>query len=69
MSNKPTPALVATASLDEEEIRKDLQWTVKAAKRNNVNLEIVLKDISTVKCEPERLTRWADIAMDVVNNY
>ena len=69
MSNKPTPALVATATLDEDEIRKDLQRTVEAARKNNVNLEIILKDISTVKCEPERLTRWADIAMDVVNNY
>ncbi|HOD93172.1 MAG TPA: hypothetical protein PLT91_02180 [Clostridia bacterium] len=69
MSNKPTPALVATASLDEEEIRKDLQRTVDAARKNNVNLEMILKDISTVKCEPQRLTRWAEIAMDVVNNY
>lgn len=69
MSNKPTPALVATAIMDEDEIRKDLQRTVDAAKKNNVNLEIILKDISTVKCEPQRLTRWADIAMDVVNNY
>lgn len=69
MSNKPTPALVATASLDEDEIRRDLQRTVDAARKNNVNLEMILKDISTVKCEPERLTRWANIAMDVVNNY
>ncbi len=69
MSNKPTPALVATSKLDEEEIRKDLQRTVDAAKANNVNLEIILKDISTVNKEPERLTRWANIAMDVVNNY
>lgn len=69
MSNKPTPALVATATLDEDEIRKDLQRTVDAARKNNVNLEMILKDISTVKCEPERLTRWAIIAMDVVNNY
>lgn len=69
MSNKPTPALVATATLDEDEIRKDLQRTVDAARKNNVNLEMILKDISTVKCEPERLTRWANIAMDVVNNY
>ena len=59
MSNKPTPALVATATLDEDEIRKDLQRTVDAARKNNVNLEMILKDISTVKCEPERLTRWA----------
>ncbi|HNZ41231.1 MAG TPA: hypothetical protein PKJ65_05030, partial [Clostridia bacterium] len=69
MSNKPTPAFVATTTMDEEEIRKDLQWTVDAARKNNVNLEMILKDISTVKCQPERLTRWADIAMDVVNNY
>ena len=66
MSNKPTPALVATDSLDEEEIRKDIRRTVDAAKRNHVNLELILKDISTVRYQPQRLTRWAEIAMEEV---
>lgn len=64
MSNKPTPALVAE-ELDPEEVRKDLQHTYQAAKANGVNLEYILKDISTVQRDPQRLTQWAEIAMGV----
>ena len=67
MSNKPSPALVAGDSLDEEEIRRDLRRTIAAAKARNVNLELILKDISTVRHQPERLTRWAQIAMEEVS--
>jgi hypothetical protein len=67
MSNKPTPALVAGDAFEPEAVRKDLEWTLTAAKRNNVNLEFILKDISTVQYQPKRLTEWADIAMEVVS--
>ena len=43
-------------------------WTVELAKANHVNLEIILKDISTVRFELDRLTRQADISMEVVQN-
>ena len=67
MSNKPTPALVAGDAFEPEAIRKDLELTMAAAKRNGVNLEFILKDISTVKYHPERLTEWANVAMAVVS--
>ena len=67
MSNKPTPAYIATPSVDWDVVRKDLQMTVDAAGENNVNLELILKDISTVNYQPERLTTWAQIAMEVVD--
>ena len=54
--------------VDWQEVRKDLKYTVDLAKANNVNLELILKDISTVRFEPERLTKWADIAMEIVLN-
>lgn len=66
MSNKPTPALVAMESFEPEAVKKDLELTLLAAKRNNVNLEFILKDISTIKYQPQRLTEWADIAMKAV---
>lgn len=69
MSNKPTPALLATDAFHEEEIRADLCRTCEAARRYNVNLELILKDVSTVRNDPARLTRWADIAMQVVEKY
>ncbi len=69
MSSKPTPAYIAADSVDYDAIKKDLLENVKAAKKNNVNLEIILKDISTVRYEPDRITKWADIAMEIVNDY
>ncbi|MBN1777725.1 MAG: hypothetical protein JW811_06340 [Clostridiales bacterium] len=66
MSNKPTPAFVAEKSVNWDAVEADLRLTVELAKANNVNLEMILKDISTVANQPDRLTRWADIAMKVV---
>ena len=69
MSLKPNPAFLAPDTFDEDIIRKDLKQACELAKANNANLEILLKDVSTVNNNPNRLTRWADIAMDVVENY
>ncbi len=69
MSNKPTPALLATDSFDEDAVRRDLELTCRLAKENGVNLEFLLKDISTVRGDPHRLTRWADTAMRVVEAW
>jgi hypothetical protein len=64
-SNKPNPAYVAVTSFDGDVIRKDLTETREICRRNNCPLEFILKDISTVHNEPERLKKWADIAMEV----
>lgn len=66
MSFKPTPAFLAGTSMDADVIRKDLQFAYDVAKENGANLEILLKDISTVKYQPERITEWSKIAMEVV---
>ena len=63
MSNKPNPAFLS-AAYDEDVIRKDLRETMDIAKRYGVNVELIQKDISTVNRKPERLTRWAEIAME-----
>ena len=64
MSNKPNPALLATDTFDEDAIREDLRHTIRAAKSNGVTLEMIQKDISTVRYEPKRLWRWAEIARE-----
>ena len=64
ISNKPASALLA--DFDEKQIRGDIRRTVDAAKRYGKQLEFILKDISTVHYQPERLTRWAEIAMSEV---
>lgn len=64
-SRKPSPALVATDTMDAEAMRADLQKTYDACARTGTPLEFILKDISTVRYEPQRLWQWADIAMEV----
>ena len=69
MSVKPNPAFLAAPSLDEYAIKKNIQVALDAAKRNNVCVEFLLKDISTVKYCPERLEKWNNIVMDMVNAW
>ncbi len=69
MSVNPNPALLATDTFDEGTIRADLLRICATAKRNGTNFEIILKDWSTVRFEPKRLERWADIAMGIVMNW
>ena len=66
MSAKPNPAFLATDSFDEEAVRRDLRATMDAAKRHGRSLEFILKDISTIRRDPARLWRWAEIAMEEV---
>lgn len=64
-SRKPNPALLAAGTFDEAAIREDLLRTRRACERNGCPLEFILKDLSTVCYQPERLFRWASIAMEV----
>lgn len=64
MSNKPNPAFLATQRLDEEIVRADVRATIVAAKRNGLNLEFIMKDISTVCYQPQKLWRWVEIAQE-----
>ncbi len=65
-SRKPTPAAVAMDSFYGEQVREDLQTTKDICDRHGCPLELILKDISTVRYEPQRLTEWGRIAMEVV---
>ena len=69
MSNKPSPSFLAYDTFDEEIVRKDLRRTMEAAKRNNLSVEMILKDISTIKGDPSRLWRWAEIAVEETENF
>jgi len=65
-SRKPNPAFLAYDTFDAEHIRKDLQGTLKTCQKYGCPLEFILKDISTVRYQPERLSQWANVAMQVV---
>ncbi len=64
-SRKPSPALLATDHFRPDQIRADLTATRKICDKNGCPLEFILKDISTVRYEPERLFEWARVAMQV----
>jgi hypothetical protein len=65
-SRKPSPALLAYDGFDPEAVRADLAATKEVCERFDCPLELILKDISTVRYEPERLFQWAQVAMEVV---
>jgi hypothetical protein len=67
-SRKPSPALVAMDNFNDDLVREDLTRTLQICEKYGCPLELILKDISTVRYQPERLTRWADIAMQVVGS-
>ncbi len=64
-SRKPNPALLAGERFDAQGARADLEATKELCDLYGCPLEFILKDISTVRYEPERLFEWARIAMDV----
>jgi len=66
-SRKPSPAMLAFDAFDAQAVREDLQATVQVCEKYGCPLELILKDISTVRYDPLRLFEWAKIAMNVVN--
>ena len=65
-SRKPTPAFLAEDTWHPELVESDLRNVVETCARHGCPLELILKDISTVHYQPQRLWQWADIAMRVV---
>ena len=65
-SRKPSPAFLAVDAWSPEAVAQDLRDTIEICKRYGCPLELILKDISTVRYQPQRLWEWADVAMDLV---
>ena len=66
-SFKPNPAFLAVDQWDPESVRKYLEEKLEITRPCAV--EIILKDISTVRYQPERLWEWARIAGEVSAKY
>ena len=64
LSHKPNPAVFAGDRWHPEQAKKNL--TEVLAKTRGCAVEVIMKDISTVRHEPQRLWEWSRIAMDVV---
>jgi hypothetical protein len=67
-SRKPNPALLATDSWEPDAVERDLKLTIEACRRNGTPLEIILKDVSTIRYDPRRLWEWVDVAMRLVRH-
>jgi hypothetical protein len=63
LSIKPSPSCLAFGHWDPDSVRRELQNLVAAAQ--GTNIELVLKDISTVRHQPQRVWEWAAIAREV----
>jgi hypothetical protein len=65
-SRKPSPAFLAVGTWDPEPVARDIQDTLERCARHGCPVEFVLKDISTVRYQPQRLWEWAETAMRLV---
>ena len=63
MSVKPSPAVLATDTWHPELARREIREFLDLAE-GKCHIEIVMKDISTVRYEPQRLWEWSEIAME-----
>ena len=68
MSRKPNPAILAESRWDpgraEQELRDFMDKT-----EGKCNVELIMKDISTVRYEPQRLWEWETIASRIAEEY
>ncbi len=67
LSVKPSPSFLAFGHWDAAEVRQGLQKQLHMARGNNI--ELVLKDISTVRRQPQRLWEWAAIAKELTMQW
>ena len=65
LSLKPNPSILAKDRFRPEEARNELKQKLQTAELYGCRVEIVLKDISTVRHEPSRLSEWSKIASDL----
>jgi hypothetical protein len=66
-SRKPTPAVLAEDTWRPELARHQLREFLEKAE--GCCIEIVMKDISTVRYEPQRLWQWESIAMELAQEF
>lgn len=63
-SRKPNPALLAGDTFDPEVIRRDLRNTIRICQKHGCPLELIQKDISTIRGETRRLVEWSRVALE-----
>jgi hypothetical protein len=68
MSRKPNPAILAEDDWRPDRARQDIrEFLEKTAGKCHV--ELIMKDISTVRYQPQRLWEWAAIASELAEEF
>jgi hypothetical protein len=68
LSRKPNPAIFATENFDTTQARKEIRSFLEQTE-GNCHVEMIMKDISTVRYDPHRLWEWEKICMEEVMEY
>ena len=63
ISYKPNPAIFAPDKWDIKKARADLKEALD--KMKGCVVEVIMKDISTVRYDPKRLWEWAEMAKEL----
>ena len=67
LSRKPNPAVFATDEWHPDRARRELRDFLEQAR--GCHVELIMKDISTVRYQPQRLWEWATIAMEEAQDF
>ncbi len=65
LSYKPNPSIFAEEGFNLPAARRALEHALEQMR--GCNVEIIMKDISTVRRDPRRLWQWAEMAVDVAH--
>lgn len=68
-SLKPSPAVLAEDLWNPEKARHEVETKLQVLMAHNCKVEIIMKDISTVRYEPTRLWEWARIATKAAERF
>ena len=68
ISRKPNPAIFATETFNTVQARKEIREFLEQTE-GNCHVEMIMKDISTVKYDPQRLWEWESICMEEVQQF
>ena len=68
ISRKPNPAIFADKEFDQDRARREIRDFLDQA-GGVCHIEMIMKDISTVRYDPRRLWDWQQICMEEVMQY
>lgn len=68
-SLKPNPEILARDAWDPDHVRDELRETLQSVLRHGCSVEMIMKDISTVRHDPQRLWQWTEIATELAEEF